>query len=144
MRREAIAQQYSRILSGRLEFKLPPLNVPSGRISWFVYIVRLGTQFTQLHRDWLVREMHLRGIGVGRYFAPIHLQPIYKGWAMPGTLPVTEQMASRAIALPFFNRIQSEQIEEVCSTLTELTDYASHLKKEDTNQHTPRTQSAAG
>ena len=73
-----------------------------------------------MHRDWIVRETHLRGIGVGRYFAPIHLQPIYKDWATSGTLQVTERIAPRTIALPFFNRIQNDQIEEVCSTLTEL------------------------
>ena len=43
---------------------------------------------------------------------------------------MTEQIASRAIALPFFNRIQSDQIEEVCSTLTELSDFASQYGKE--------------
>ncbi|MGB0002688.1 MAG: DegT/DnrJ/EryC1/StrS family aminotransferase [Candidatus Acidiferrales bacterium] len=143
-RREAIAMQYSQILGSQPELNLPLLNMPVGRISWFVYVIRLGIRFSQLHRDWIVREMQSRGIGVGRYFAPIHLQPIYKGWATEGTLPVTEQIASRAIALPFFNRIQSDQIEEVCSTLTELTDSASHMEKEGTSQHTPRMQSAAG
>ena len=124
-RREAIAMQYSQILGSQPELNLPLLNVPVGRISWFVYMIRLGIRFSQFHRDWIVREMQSRGIGVGRYFAPIHLQPIYKGWATTGTLPVTEQIASRAIALPFFNRIQSDQIEEVCSTLVELIDSAS-------------------
>ena len=41
-RREAIARQYSRILAGRSEFKLPPMNVPCGRISWFVYVDSVG------------------------------------------------------------------------------------------------------
>ena len=144
MRRESIARQYTQIFDGRPEFVLPLLNVPFGRISWFVYVIRLGIQFTQMHRDWIVREMHSRGIGVGRYFAPIHLQPIYKGWATPGTLPVTEQIASRAIALPFFNRIQNDQIEEVCSTLTELSDFAGNMEKKNVNRHKLRTQSAGG
>ena len=144
MRREAIARQYAQILGGRPEFVLPLLDVPFGRISWFVYVIRLGIQFTQMHRDWIVREMHSRGIGVGRYFAPIHLQPIYKGWATPGTLPGTEQIASRTIALPFFNRIQTDQIEEVCSTLTELVDCASQMEKKNVNRRKLRTQSAGG
>jgi len=144
MRRESIARQYTQVLGDRLEFVLPPLNVPFGRISWFVYAIRLGMQFTQLDRDWIVREMHLRGIGLGRYFAPIHLQPVYKGWATPGTLPVTEQIASRAIALPFFNRIQNDQIEEVCSTLIELADSASRMEKRNVNRPKLRTQSVGG
>jgi perosamine synthetase len=144
MRRESIARQYTHILGGRPEFVLPLLNVPFGRISWFVYAIRLGMQFTQLDRDWIVREMHLRGIGLGRYFAPIHLQPIYKQWAMLGTLQVTEQIASRTIAVPFFNRIQNDQIDEVCSTLTELAVSANNMEKKDVNRRKLRTQSAGG
>jgi perosamine synthetase len=143
-RREAIARQYSQILGKRSEFKLPLLAVPFRRISWFVYVIRLGMQFAQVHRDWIVREMHLRGIAVGRYFAPIHLQSIYKGWIAPGTLQVTEQIASRAIALPFFNRIDNDQIEEVCNSLTELADSASHLKEKYFRRHGLRTHSAVG
>jgi perosamine synthetase len=144
VRREAIARHYSQLLGGRSDFKLPPLTVSFGKISWFVYVIRLGMQFTQLHRDWIVREMHLRGIGVGRYFAPIHLQPIYKDWTAPGTLEVTEQIASRTIALPFFNRIHNDQVEEVCSALTELADTVSQMEKKNANRHELRTQSAGG
>ena len=142
--RESIARQYTQILGGRPGFVLPLSDVPFGRISWFVYVIRLGMQFTQLDRDWIVREMHLRGIGVGRYFAPIHLQLIYKHWATFGTLPVTEEIAPRTIALPFFNRIQNDQIEEVCSTLIELSDFTSNMEKKSINRHKLRTQSACG
>jgi len=143
MRREAIARQYSQMLGKHREFMLPPLNVPFGKISWFVYAIRLGMQFSQCHRDWIARKMNSRGIGVGRYFTPIHLQPIYKSWATLGTLRVTEQIASRTIALPFFNRIHNDEIEVVCSNLTELADFASRTKKEASNHPASRTQSAA-
>ena len=57
---------------------------------------------------------------------------------------MTEQIASRAIALPFFNRIQSDQIEEVCSTLAELSDFASNMEKKNVNRQKLRTQSPGG
>jgi hypothetical protein len=57
---------------------------------------------------------------------------------------VTEQIASRALALPFFNRIQNDQIEEVCSTLTELSDFVSNMEEKNVNRHKLRTQSAGG
>jgi hypothetical protein len=57
---------------------------------------------------------------------------------------VTEQSAPRAIALPFFNRIQNDQIEEVCSTLTELAVSTNNMEKKKVNRHKLRTQSAAG
>ena len=64
--------------------------------------------------------MNRRGIACGRYFAPIHLQPAYQFASVRRTdLSVTEYQASRSLALPFFNRLQDEQIEEVCENLRE-------------------------
>ena len=120
-RRESIARSYDQILSSEPDLTLPPLALPRRKISWFVYVVRLGKRFDQLHRDWVVKEMRLRGIALGRYFAPIHLQPTYRSFSTPKTLlPVTEFHASRSFALPFFNRIRDEQISEVCRTLVNL------------------------
>jgi perosamine synthetase len=119
-RRQAIAQSYDQTLCKYGHLKLPPLTAPVGLISWFGYVVRLGARFTEFQRDWIVEEMCRRGIGVGRYFAPIHLQPVYQREPISKVLPVTESVASRAIALPFFNRIQESEIHEVCMTLIDL------------------------
>jgi perosamine synthetase len=52
-----------------------------------------------------------------RYFAPIHRQPAYAESRDTICLPVTESVAARTLALPFFNRIRDEQIERVCKVL---------------------------
>jgi perosamine synthetase len=91
------------------------------RISWFVYVVQLAETFSLEQRDAIVRQLAERGIGCGRYFAPIHMQPAYqreKHRSME--LPVTESIAPRTLALPFFNKITETEIEEVCDTLQEL------------------------
>ena len=119
-RREEIAQVYDRHLSGNRHLRLPVLSVPLRKISWFVYAVCLDEQFDEFQRDWIVEEMGRRGIGTGRYFAPIHLQPIYKRQPLSQLCPVTEAIASRTIALPFFNRIEEKEIEEVCEKFTDL------------------------
>lgn len=119
-RREEIAQIYDRHLSGNRHLRLPPLSIPLRKISWFVYAVRLDAQFDESQRDWIVEEMSRRGIETGRYFAPIHLQPIYKRAGDSERCPVTEATASRTIALPFFNRIEGKEIEEVCEKFTDL------------------------
>jgi perosamine synthetase len=99
--------------------------VPRRKISWFVYVVRLSEGFSQLHRDWIAKEMDRRGIACGRYFAPIHLQPAYRDMSVPSAgLEVTEREASRTLALPFFNRLEERQITEVCENLRELTKQA--------------------
>jgi len=133
-RRQAIAREYHRRLIGHPDLRLPLLAVPNRANSWFVYVVRLGKRFNQVHRDWIVKEMNLRGIGCGRYFAPIHLQPIYRCAGMPrADLPVTVFNAERSLALPFFNRIQEQQIDEVCGTLAELIHLAGHSRKPTSN-----------
>ncbi|HEV1992723.1 MAG TPA: DegT/DnrJ/EryC1/StrS family aminotransferase [Candidatus Acidoferrum sp.] len=120
-RREAIAREYHRRLESQPDLELPPIALPRRRISWFVYVLSLRERFTASHRDHIVREMASRGIACGRYFAPIHLQPAYR--SQPHrcmTLAHTESIAPRTLALPFFNKISVEQIEEVCQTLGEV------------------------
>jgi perosamine synthetase len=119
--RENAAEAYYQRLKGSQYLSPPPMKFPRCRISWFVYVVRLSEQFTAEQRDVVVREMVASGIECGRYFAPIHLQPAYRG--VPHRcmdLRVTESIAPRTVALPFFNQISVEQIEEVCGKLDEL------------------------
>lgn len=127
-RREEIARKYSDRLSGNKSLRLPVYTSPNRKISWFVYVVRLSGTLTQIHRDWIVQEMNRRGIGCGRYFAPIHLQPAYQFASVPKTdLRVTETAASRCLALPFFNRLEDGQIDEVCENFGELLHLARDL-----------------
>ncbi len=93
------------------------------RLSWFVYVVRLSATHTAEQRDRIIAELRQQQIGCGRYFAPIHMQPAYRGhdqgpdlYSGPG-LPVTESVASRTIALPFFNRIRRWEVAKVGDVL---------------------------
>ncbi|CAN5372401.1 hypothetical protein BH20ACI1_BH20ACI1_26490 [soil metagenome] len=101
---------------------LPDDEFPNGRISWFVYVIQLSENFTRQQRDFVWREMQKSGIGCRRYFAPIHLQPFYVNnfGYKTGDFPISESVAERVLALPFFNKISDAQIEEVCGTLEKL------------------------
>jgi len=120
-RRAEIARAYHRRLGGNPDLKLPLQDLPGCRISWFVYVVRLGERFIQQQRDWIWKEMGSRGIGCGRYFAPIHWQPAYENFeGVRHALPNTEGSAARSLALPFFNNLKPSELDEVCATLQEL------------------------
>ncbi|MGH9586756.1 MAG: DegT/DnrJ/EryC1/StrS family aminotransferase [Acidobacteriaceae bacterium] len=95
---------------------LPPLQIQHSRISWFVYVVRLGPQFSQQHRDAVIRSLTEQGIGCARYFAPVHLQPAYSMWNLQ-SLPITQAIAERTIALPFFNTMTDHQLDQVCEAV---------------------------
>jgi perosamine synthetase len=117
-RRAEVAAMYDQQLRGNRDLRLPELHVAEGRISWFVYVVRLAERFQRHHRDAIVAALRHQGIACGRYFAPIHLQPAYRDMPMPNDpLHTTEQVAARTISLPFFNRISSAEIREVCERL---------------------------
>jgi perosamine synthetase len=113
-RREAVAIQYSEELQALPEVTTPQLKMKYGRICWFVYVIRLE------HRDTILGKLTEQGIGCARYFAPLHLQPLFAPYANPrDDLKITEQVANQTLALPFFNAMTREQIHEVCVALRE-------------------------
>jgi perosamine synthetase len=119
-RRQAVAEVYDRKLAGIPEILRPALGVPRGRISWFCYVVQLAHPLGQAERDSLCARLLAQGIAAGRYFAPLHRQPLLAGEKhLPIELPVTEQVAARVLALPFFSQLTETQIQEVADALSE-------------------------
>jgi perosamine synthetase len=117
--RGVAAERYSVLLTDVPEV-VPPTILPDvTRMSWFVYVIRLAAQFTLVDRDWLIGWLANHGIQSRPYFTPIHLQPFYvrESGYKPGDFPITEQVAARTLALPFFTRITPEQQEYVISSL---------------------------
>jgi perosamine synthetase len=116
--RRAAAERYNELFDHMPTLELPPLSLPSRTISWFVYVVRLPEK---TDRDRVRASLATRGIATGRYFAPIHLQPAWRDHpsARSLSLPLTESIARRTLALPFFNRITADQQQQVAEALEE-------------------------
>jgi perosamine synthetase len=118
--RRAVAKRYHVLLTDQAipGLEIPPLAFPSRTISWFVYVVRLPAH---VDRDRVQAALAACGIATGRYFAPIHLQPAWRAHpsARAAALPITESIALRTLALPFFNRITATQQDQVSDTLNE-------------------------
>lgn len=121
-RREAVARRYCELLAGNAAVRLPAVEVPGQRLSWFVFVVQVPK------RDRVAERLVSAGIATGRYFAPIHLQPAYgppsrskntgeKNGPSKFDLPVTEAAGARTLALPFFNRITEEEMRRVAEAL---------------------------
>jgi perosamine synthetase len=108
-RREAVARLYFDSLNSDVT---PPMTAANGRVSWFAYVVRLP----RATRRQVMKALTNEGIDCRLYFPPIHLQPLYSSYGHD--LPVTQDIALQTLALPFFNRLQDEQVLRVCAVLT--------------------------
>ena len=119
-KRAAVAELYGNRL-GKLEGLIIPQGPAQGRMSWFVYVVRLADRFSREDRDAILRGLKDQGIGCNNYFASIHLQRHYQNTFgfKAGDFPVTEHTSDRTIALPFHSAITADQVEQVAVCLTE-------------------------
>jgi perosamine synthetase len=118
-RRHKLAAIYDRELAQVAELIRLPLTSDVGRISWFVYPVQLAPEFNASHRDRICESLLRKGIASGRYFAPLHRQPVLKPYGNFPSLHQTELVADRVIALPFFNTLTGHEVQEVCGALEE-------------------------
>lgn len=114
-KRTAVAAMYTELLGG-LEWVRPPIVRPEVAASWFVYVVTLAEG---IERDAIMKQLEAQGVPSRAYFTPLHLQPYIREryGDMHGTLPVTESIASRTLALPFHNNLTRDQVERVVRAL---------------------------
>jgi len=111
-KREKVAELYNQKLARIEEVQVPYLSSNTTRMSWFVYVIRLKRG---IDRDRVIKFLREEGIECKPYFTPIHLQPFYVdmfGYKR-SDFPITEDVSSRTIALPFFNNLKEEQIDYV-------------------------------
>ena len=129
-RRQEVACMYFDRLMDCGDVILP--NVPEeATMSWFVFVVRLADPFSMVARNRVIDGLRRHDVGASNYFPPIHLQPHYRQ-AMdfkPGDFPITESVAQRTIALPFFNRMDETHVELSCHTLRVMLQREQLLKK---------------
>jgi perosamine synthetase len=118
--RQALASLYQNKLASCADILTPSLQAKYGRISWFAYVVKLSADYDRRDRDWMCDQLITHGIGAGRYFAPLHRQPVFHTFPPQTNLPVTEYVADRVLALPFFNQMTAVEVGEVCDRLKEL------------------------
>jgi perosamine synthetase len=119
--RRRVAHTYiNRLMTNR--YLILPTIGDQDVMSWFVFVVRLNDLFEVGERVQIINELRAAGIGCNIYFPPIHLQPymVEKFGFKSGDFPVTEYVANRTIALPFFTKMTSYQIDRVCTTLEKI------------------------
>jgi len=113
-KRAQVAAWYTERLQGYTDLIEPPrIAATTTRMSWFVYVVRLGKS---VDRDRLMIDLDARGIPSRPYFTPIHLQPFYRAQFgfRPGDFPVAEALGRQSLALPFSGVMTQTEVDFVC------------------------------
>jgi perosamine synthetase len=112
-----VAGRYDELLSGIDGVELPCADDDDHRRSWFVYVVVLNDNDT---RERVIAAFERGQIGFNRYLPSIHLQPYMReryGFG-EGLCPVSEDLSSRTLALPFFTGLERDAQERVAEVLS--------------------------
>lgn len=116
--RQRVARAYVGALM-QLDGLILPTVDPATDMSWFVFVVRLTTEWGREDRDRIIASLRRHDIGAADYFPCIHLQPYIRelfGYS-EGAFPIAESVSQRTIALPFFTRMTDREIGFVVQTL---------------------------
>jgi perosamine synthetase len=117
--RARVAGRYREALAGLATergLELPCEDAGGDRRGWFVFVVQLprGTD-----RDGTIRALRELGVQSKPYLPAIHLMSYYRErfGHRPGEFPVTEDVAARSVALPFFPALSEAQVARVAEAL---------------------------
>jgi perosamine synthetase len=114
--RARVAGLYREALADISGLDLPCPDAGGDARGWFVFVVQLPTG---VDRDATVRRLGAAGIQSKPYLPAIHLMSFYRDQLghQRGELPVTEQVADRSLALPFFAGMSEGQVQRVVRAL---------------------------
>ncbi len=112
-RRREVFSLYNKLLSEVDEVETP-VEKPYAEVNPFVYVIKLRG----VDRDALMDYLRSKGVETRPYFTPIHLQPFYRE-RFRVSLPITEDLGRRSLALPFYNSLTEDEIRYVVEVLKE-------------------------
>jgi UDP-4-amino-4,6-dideoxy-N-acetyl-beta-L-altrosamine transaminase len=118
-RRHLLANIYDEKLAN-LPLILPKRN-PDSHSSLHLYVVQVDNTKISLSRRDLFDQLRLMGIGVNVHYIPVHLQPDYSQFNFSlGDFPASELYYSRAISLPMYAGLSSEDQAIVIEALSTI------------------------
>lgn len=111
-RREQVAQIYDRRLGNRVDI---PARVPASTSAWAIYAILLPDGVTRTRVQSVMKD---HGVPSAIYYPrPLHQQPAYAPHHDGAALPVSEDLATRILALPIHPDLSDADVERVCSAV---------------------------
>ena len=110
--RDRIAAAYDAALAGTVQI---PARVPGSTSAWAVYAILLPDGAA---RDRLQAQLREAGVPSAIYYPrPLHLQPAYRASHDGAALPVSEDLATRIMALPIHPDLTEADVARVCAAV---------------------------
>lgn len=122
--RRKIVAKYNKKFNGIKEIMLPRER-SYVKSAWHIYPIQLNLEKLRVSRKKIFEEMRKEGLGVQVHYIPLHLQPFYKknfGYKK-GDFPIAERYYERAITLPLFPRMTSEEVNRVIQVVKKVIDF---------------------
>ena len=112
--RERIALEYDRRLGNLVT---TPARVPHGTSAWAIYAVLLDSEAT---RTRVQAALKAEGVPTAIYYPkPLHHQPAYAHHHDGAPMPVSEDLATRILALPIHPDLSDAQVDRVCTAMAQ-------------------------
>jgi dTDP-4-amino-4,6-dideoxygalactose transaminase len=114
--RARIAAIYDQVLAGRVTI---PARVPESQSAWAIYAILLPDEAARARLQSSLREA---GIPTAIYYPrPLHHQPAYAPHHRGNPLPVSEDIATRILALPIHPDLSEAQTHRVAEAVVQAT-----------------------
>ncbi|SDC75761.1 DegT/DnrJ/EryC1/StrS family aminotransferase [Paraburkholderia lycopersici] len=120
--RKQVEAWYHEAMQSFEGIKPPYLAEDVEEVHWMLYVVHLGKRFTQSARAQMIDDLKACGIETAAYSHPLHEQFHYMSAAdaigrRRGSLPDTERIGDRALALPLHTQLDADQVRYIVKTL---------------------------
>ena len=110
--REKIARYYDSRLGNAVA---TPVRVPDSTSAWAIYAILLKDA---ADRDAVQAKLRGDGVPTAIYYPrPLHLQPAYRDAHDGAALPVSEDLATRILALPIHPDLDDVAVERICDAV---------------------------
>ena len=111
-RRDEIARAYD---AGLADVVQVPARVPNSASAWAIYAILVKDP---AEREPLQARLKERGIPSAIYYPlPLHKQPAYRDHHDGSSLPVSEDLASRILALPIHPELTDEEVSRIIAAV---------------------------
>jgi perosamine synthetase len=113
-RRRALARRYQEALADVPGLQ-QPVTRPDVESAWHLYAVRVDDR---LRRDAFFSRLRASGIGAQVHYIPAYTHPAIAALGYePGSCPVAEDFAARAVSIPLYPKLDDADADRVIATI---------------------------